>query len=73
VYTRPTLDGAGVLAMSTYDRSGAPNDEYFVDAGTGAILRSIPLPTVSFPQSVFADQYVFVTTQTGALWAYSPP
>jgi outer membrane protein assembly factor BamB len=73
VYTSPTLDGAGVLAMSTYDRSGAPNDEYFVDAGTGAILRSIPLPTVSFPQSVFADQYVFVTTQTGALWAYSPP
>jgi outer membrane protein assembly factor BamB len=73
VFAGPTLDGSGVLAMPTYERSGAQNYEYFVNASTGMVLHSIPLPTVSFLQSVFADEYVFVTTQGGALWAYSPP
>ncbi len=70
----PTMNGNGILAVSTYDISGAPNGTYFLRSSTGAILASIPTPNNSetFAQPVFADNFVFLTPVKGGMTAYSP-
>jgi polyvinyl alcohol dehydrogenase (cytochrome) len=50
----PSLDGAGVLSVATFDFSGAPNADYLVSAATGAILA-----TVSTGKSPEAAQPVY--------------
>ena len=51
----PSLDGAGVLAVSTFDRcAGAQNALYLTDESNGAILRTISYPEPLFAQPVFA-------------------
>jgi outer membrane protein assembly factor BamB len=73
VYGSPTLDGAGVLGVATYDLSGAPNAAYLVDATDGSILATLSTNnSVSFAQVVFADGFVFVTAQAHHLLAYAP-
>ncbi len=60
----PTLDGAGVLAVGTFDNSGAPNETYLVDAATGKILRAL-VRGDDFAQSVFAHNMLFTANSNG--------
>lgn len=67
----PTLDGAGVLAVGTYDFTNPSQDVYLINAATGAILTSIPAdPT--FAQSVFANGWLFTASGSGVT-AWAPP
>ena len=61
----PTLDGAGVLAVGTYDYSHTPNAIYLVDAATGRILRTLSRGSENFAQAVFADGELFTANGTG--------
>jgi polyvinyl alcohol dehydrogenase (cytochrome) len=65
----PTLDGAGVLAVGTYDFVNTADAVYLLNAATGAILTSIPAnPT--FAQSVFANGMLFTASGSGVTaWA----
>jgi outer membrane protein assembly factor BamB len=65
----PTLDGAGVLAVGTYDFTNTADAVYLLNAVTGAILASIPAdPT--FAQSVFANGWLFTASGSGVTaWA----
>jgi outer membrane protein assembly factor BamB len=62
----PTLDGAGVLAVTEYVKSG---QLVLINAATGAVLRTIPTGP-DFGQPVFADNLMLVPTQNNGLWAY---
>jgi outer membrane protein assembly factor BamB len=67
----PTLDGAGVLTVGTYDDGAAPNETYLVDAATGRILRTL-VSGLDFAQSVFADGWLF-TANSGGVYAWALP
>jgi outer membrane protein assembly factor BamB len=67
----PTLDGAGVLAIGTYDDGTAPNETYLVDAATGQILKRL-VSGLDFAQSVFADGWLFTANSNG-VYAWAPP
>jgi hypothetical protein len=69
----PTLDGAGVLAVATYDFTGAMNRVYMLDAETGAVLRKLGTTAPAFPQPVMADTHLFVATQNHGLIAFGLP
>jgi outer membrane protein assembly factor BamB len=71
VFGTPTIDGAGVIGVATFD-GRAPNAEYLVDASDGTILNTIGLDAPAFPQAVFADSYVFTATSSGDLASYTP-
>ena len=66
----PTLDGAGVLAVGTYDNGSAPDETYLVDAATGRILRTL-IEGLDFAQSTFADGELFTANSTG-VYAWAP-
>jgi outer membrane protein assembly factor BamB len=67
----PTLDGAGVLAVGTYDFTDTDQAVYLLNAATGSILASIPAdPT--FAQSVFANGWMFTASGSGVT-AWAPP
>jgi hypothetical protein len=69
----PTLDGAGVLAVSTYNETTeSANRSYLIDASNGAILRQIPADGSVFSQPVFADGFLFLSSRSGGLTAYEP-
>lgn len=70
----PSMNGNGILAVSTYDSSGARNNSYFIDSSNGQILHTIPPPKnfSAFAQPIFADNYVFLTTMQGGIYAYTP-
>ncbi len=65
----PTVDGAGVLAVGTYQATGTPNGIYLLDAATGAILRRLTGGTADFAQNVFAEGRLF-TADGAALTAW---
>lgn len=68
----PSIDGAGVIAASTFDTSsGASNATYLIDAGTGAILKTLP-HSAAFPQPVFAGSELLVATQHDGVQVYRP-
>ncbi len=70
----PTLDSAGVLAVSTY-RCAAPNTPgaYLIDSATGAILTTLPVGASKvFSQPVFAQDALFVATETNGLYDFAP-
>jgi outer membrane protein assembly factor BamB len=70
----PTLDGSGVLAVATFDFSGAPNAVYLIDASSGQIISTVSTGnTADFAQPVFADSYLFVATVGQGLLAYQAP
>jgi hypothetical protein len=64
----PTLDGAGVLAVTEYVKAG---HLVLINAATGAVLRTISTGP-DFGQPVFADAMMLVPTQNNGLWAYTP-
>jgi outer membrane protein assembly factor BamB len=75
----PALNGAGVLAVATYDSlkgvpiKGAANATYLIDASNGAILASYSTNNdVEFAQPVFVDRYLLLGTTNRGLFAYTP-
>jgi hypothetical protein len=73
VYGSPSEDGAGVLAVATWDTSGAGNRVYLVNAASGTIIRTLSTGNaVTFAQPVFADTYLFIATVSHGLIAYTP-
>jgi outer membrane protein assembly factor BamB len=61
----PSLDGAGVLAVGTYDFTATPNAIYLVNAATGRIIRTLLTGGNVFAQSVFADGRLYAATSAG--------
>jgi polyvinyl alcohol dehydrogenase (cytochrome) len=70
----PSLDGAGVLTVGTYNDGSDPEADYLLDPSTGAMLATVSNGDSSqFAQPVFADQYLFIATSAAGLYAYQPP
>ncbi len=70
----PSLDGSGVLSVATFDFSGAPNADYLVDAGSGAVLAT--LKTVGSQvaaQPVFVGDDLLLATFFQGLIVYKVP
>ena len=66
----PTLDGAGVMALGTYNL-GAKNFVYLVNSANGQLLRTIAVGnTVVWGQPVFADNYLLIPAGNGGLIVY---
>jgi len=60
----PTIDGAGVIAASSYGSRGGLNALWLINAATGQILETISYGSSStFAQPVFADGYLFTASQ----------
>ena len=71
VYGSPSLNGAGIIALATYDEGPGQTAAYLIDASNGSILKTISTSNVStFAQPVFADDFLFVATVGGRLTAY---
>ena len=71
VYGSPSLNGAGVIALATYDEGPGQTAAYLIDASNGSILKTISTSNVStFAQPVFADEFLFVASINGKLTAY---
>jgi len=70
----PALDGAGVIALTTMDRTpGAPNAAYLVEASTGKVLAKLGVGnSPEFAQPVFAGRELLLASFTG-LYAYAAP
>jgi outer membrane protein assembly factor BamB len=67
----PSLDGSGVLAVPTYNKTtGALGAVYLINASTGLILRTISYSGPIFAQAVFADGELVIAGPT--LQAYVP-
>jgi outer membrane protein assembly factor BamB len=66
----PSMDGAGVLAVGTYDDQPTPNATYLIDAANGKILRNL-VTGAAFSQSVFAENLLFTANQNG-VYAWGP-
>jgi hypothetical protein len=72
----PSLNSAGILAVATYDSlKGVPisnpaNGCYLLNAGTGAILRSITTGGSEFAQPIFVGPYLLLATRVNGLYAY---
>jgi polyvinyl alcohol dehydrogenase (cytochrome) len=62
----PTLDGAGVLAVASYSKTGLV---VLLNAATGAVIRTVSTGP-DFGEPVFADNMLLVPTQNHGLWAY---
>ena len=62
----PTLDGAGVLAVTEYAKTG---ELVLINAANGTVLRTI-VTGPDFGQPVFAGNMMLVPTQNNGLWAY---
>jgi polyvinyl alcohol dehydrogenase (cytochrome) len=67
----PTMNGAGVLAVGTYDFTKNMNYTYLLNAATGKIIRKL-VPGRAFAQSVFADGWLFTANSNG-VYAWAPP
>jgi outer membrane protein assembly factor BamB len=73
VYGTPSLDGAGLLAVGTHGAGSGPQADYLLNPSTGAILATVSNgDSRQFAQPVFADQYLFIATETAGLYAYKP-
>jgi polyvinyl alcohol dehydrogenase (cytochrome) len=68
----PSVDGAGVIAVGTYDTSSTPNAVYLINAATGAIVRTVRTGGFDFAQSVFADGHLFTANDNG-VYAWGLP
>jgi len=70
----PSLDSAGVLAAGTYRcvKPATPG-AYLLNAGTGAILSTLPVGASKvFAQPVFAQGTLFVATESAGLYNLAP-
>jgi outer membrane protein assembly factor BamB len=70
----PSLDSAGVLAAGTYTcPAGSTPGAYLINAATGAILNPLPVGgSRVFAQPVFAQNTLFVATETQGLYNFAP-
>jgi PKD repeat protein len=70
----PTMDGAGVIAVTQYGRGtiAASYALNLISAATGAVLKSVTIGP-DFGQPVFADDKVLVPSQNHGLQVYSAP
>jgi len=70
----PSLDAAGVLAAGTYDFTNcAPQGAYLLNAATGAMLIALPVGSAKvFAQPAFAQQTLFIATETNGLYNFAP-
>jgi len=60
----PGMDGAGVIAASSYGARGGQNGLWLINAGNGQILKSISYGNSNtFAQPVFADNYLLTASQ----------
>jgi outer membrane protein assembly factor BamB len=60
----PGMDGAGVIAASSYGSRGGQNGLWLINAANGQILKSISYGTSNtFAQPVFADNFLFTASQ----------
>jgi len=60
----PGMDGAGVIAASSYGSRGGANALWLISAVNGTILKTVPYGASStFAQPVFADNYLFTASQ----------
>jgi outer membrane protein assembly factor BamB len=66
----PTMDGAGVIAVGTFDDGPTTNQTYLVKAANGKILKDLTSGE-DWSQSVFADG-VLVTANLGDIIAWQP-
>ncbi len=66
----PSLDGAGVLAVGTFDSTATPNETYLLNAHTGAILNTL-VEGYDFAQSTFANGWLFTANDNG-MYAWAP-
>jgi len=65
------VNGAGILAVPTYNASSNTNAVYLLNEATGALLRTISTASPDFAQPVFTDNYLLITDQQ-KLTAYTP-
>ena len=70
VLTSPAINASGVIGVGTYDNGTAPNATYLVNAANGALLKTLDHGD-DFPQSAFADGWVYTAGATG-LYAWGP-
>jgi outer membrane protein assembly factor BamB len=70
----PSMDGAGVIAVPTYDVTiGVNNAVYLINAGNGAILGTVASdPSQIFAQPVFAGKFLVVASRSAGLMAFTP-
>jgi outer membrane protein assembly factor BamB len=64
----PSMDGGGVLTVGTFDYNPPSNNAtYLVEAANGKILRTLITGGSfwDFPQSVFADNWLFTANTSG--------
>ena len=73
VIETPTLDGAGVLSVGTWDKTSTPNAAYLLDARTGKILRTLSTGGRNFAPSVFAGGWLLTTNVTTGMRGYHLP
>jgi polyvinyl alcohol dehydrogenase (cytochrome) len=72
----PSMDGGGVLTLGTFDYNPPNNNAtYLVDAANGKILKTLITGNNfwDFPQSVFADNWLFTANTSGVqAWGTGP-
>ncbi len=67
----PSVDGAGVLSVDTFDFTGAPNADYLVAASNGAVLATVSTrDSPAFSQPVFVGSELLLGTLGAGLLAY---
>ena len=73
IFGTPGMDGAGVIAASSFGSSTGRNGLFLINAANGKLLTTVPYgKTPSFGQPVFADNRLIVATAGGlGLRAYT--
>jgi outer membrane protein assembly factor BamB len=68
-----SLNGAGVLAVPSWDPSGAPNQVWLVNAADGTILTTLSTGNdLEFAEPVFAGNLLLLGSLAHGLFAYLP-
>jgi hypothetical protein len=73
VFGTPSLNGAGVIAVPTFDDLSSQNGTYFINKTTGAVLGHISVSNAKqFAQPTFADKYLLLGQINQGINAYVP-
>jgi outer membrane protein assembly factor BamB len=68
----PGMDGAGVIAATSYFSPQNTNGLFLIDASNGNLLKTVNYGSIkSFAQPVFADNHLFVGSQGAGLREYN--
>jgi len=72
MFGTPGMDGAGVIAASSFGSPTGQNGLFLINAANGKLLSTVSYgKTLSFGQPVFADNYLIVATAGLGLRAYT--